>query len=316
MSVSNAQGSGDTDGLDEWGWDPFVDSFLRALVRKAPRGVFGTVPDFAWVSRRFLETLDPTEDQIVAALQRFNPSALEERWLYLQQIPETDVFSEEDCSEEEEEDEGEASGLHTATQVSLDEAVCSAGVAAEGSGACAVPAGEAAAAPVPAPARGRVLDAMQSFLFGSTQPHVHAARGAALPAREAQGRCPDQRPLAMPLHLHAEGGAAEMLSNDPGGDAACSDGGLPPVAVAPCMGPETAPAAAQEDAITLLATAVAPARGGNRNEALRRCIDELRWHGEALRRCAEGEDAAELCAEAQARRKALLWSLGAEAGPP
>merc|ERR1712113_993882 len=50
--------------------------------------------------------------------------------------------------------------------------------------------------------------------------------------------------------------------------------------------------------------------GGSSNEALRRCLEELRWHGEALRRCSQGESASELCCEGIARRKALLWNLG------
>lgn len=34
--------------------------------------------DFAWVSSRFLETLDPDEEQILSAVERFNPAALED----------------------------------------------------------------------------------------------------------------------------------------------------------------------------------------------------------------------------------------------
>ncbi|CAJ1420957.1 unnamed protein product [Effrenium voratum] len=66
--------------LDEFGWDPMVDEYLEALVDEASSQA---EIDWAWVSHQFLDTLEPTPEQIEAALQRFCPDSLQQRWLYL-----------------------------------------------------------------------------------------------------------------------------------------------------------------------------------------------------------------------------------------
>lgn len=319
----DGSGSGDGDDasstcLDEHGWDPYVDSFLRNLVRQAPHTDFGVV-DFVWVSSRFLETLEPDESQMVSALQRFNPSALEERWLFLQQFPEDELvpdgFVEDEFGdEEEEEEEHEGYGAAAASDGRLPllagggerpTGSCSSSFlrGEEGGTAGATAAEEAQESEAgrseaneegeeqPArPQRRRVLDAMQSFLFGRAVPrptgdeilaaspavHFPIAGAAVAPGVAAQEEGPD---LGSDGELEAASAALELNLSSP------------PEAVLGAGGGEGRV-------------------NGSGNEALRRCLDELRWHGEALRRCATGEDATALCAEAAGRRKTLLWSLG------
>lgn len=255
--------------LDEFGWDPFVDKFLRALVRRSPCTDFGVV-DFAWVSSRCLEILEPSEDQIIGAVQQFSPPALEQRWLYLQGLPHESSDDEEFADifnvGVEEEDSGDEvlrnSGNRTEVSV-IDEP--QQGCASRG-----------------VPSRSRVLDAMQGYLFGRSSNRSDARVTP----------CPET--IAGPS---SEKSNVESATQPSSVDTCNPDRGFESAGAAPQR------AVAQASSVS----------GGGKSEniALRRCLDELLWHGEALHRCASGEDAAAICVEAAVRRKSLLWFLGA-----
>lgn len=157
----------------------------------------------------------------------------------------------------------------------------------------------------PKPPRDRVLVAMQRFFNGRPTPEreplaraedyeaAETPEGQADTVAAARGVA-DEAPTVFAA-AHSLSGAAELPT-------VRLDGG---VATELFQGS----AISSLDASTGEAAAVsAHAEPGN-SEALRRCLDELRWHGEALRRCAAGEDATGLCAEATRRRRELLWSL-------
>lgn len=319
-AVSSCVGDGvasESDCLDDWGWDPMVDAFLRECVHEAPRGDLGVV-DFAWVSSHFLETLEPAEDQIMAALEKFNPSALEERWLYLQQVPEQQAIIQGVLQQEleidgaalDEEQEDEPNNVGPEEMLSQT-AICN----------------EGSMQPSTAPSRVRILDAMQSFLFGRQLRHSPVQH---VPPQEARGTSKMAEGSASREAVGGSSGLAGVglgvpvdASDDTGCTAASSGRGISSpgeiadktckvqgVGVPEICGADFSGARAlhrMEREVEL--DALSSCSGGS-NEALRCCLDELRWHGEALRRCADGEDAGKLNAEGAERRKALLWSLG------
>jgi len=227
-------------GLDEFGWDPMVDEYLEALVEEAQDE---SEIDWAWISCQFLETLEPTQDQIHAALERFSPQSLQERWSYLQN---RSVLATQEAAN------------------SLNE-----------------------------PARDRVLEAMQNFLFGlpsGMNPHRHET-AEAKPHEVEESEAPAD--LGLQQEAETDSADAGDISNDTG-------------------------RAEHEETVATFAAGENPRRfcesdrAAKGTDALRRCLEELRWHGEALRQCAAGANAQQLCAEASVRRKELLWSLGRE----
>lgn len=230
--------------LDEWGWDPMVDQFLLELISEAQDR---DRVDFGWVSQQFFEVLDPAENQVDAAADRFSPEALYQRWRYLTD-PARSQPQEAPIQEEQEE----------ADDVAAEEPEESPLVALELEGAVDAELEhqelQHALDPEPAPKKGRdrVLDAMQSFLFGLPRGNKSSSADAA--------SAPSQ--------------PSELSWEEP------------------------------------LRSAGPSAYASGSGEALRRCLEELRWHGDALRLCASGADAAALSREAAERRKALLWSLG------
>lgn len=270
--------------LDEWGWDPFVDEFLEGLVAEAPRR--GASVDFEWVSARFLETFDPSEDQAAAAFERFCPEALQERWLYLQSLEPPSAAAKATP-------DGERAPCSGAAGVVLGPGGHACNVAAPpGPPSGQLQAGcsgsaEAVAAPGPVPAvsgchepavptgRDRVLVAMQSFLFGLPRPEQSP---------------PEALPCCAQPSTTASGRNAGTSTAGCGGAGSAATVAAPTAATSPAAKP--------------------PLCGAGSNEALRKCLEELRWHGEALRRCAAGEDATRLCGEAAERRRALLRGLG------
>ncbi|CAK9113227.1 unnamed protein product [Durusdinium trenchii] len=219
----------DCSELDEFGWDPMVDDYLESLVEEADHTEEGKV-DWGLISLQFLDTLDPTQDQMEAALERFSPESLRERWWYLR------------------------------SRLAMPHQKATSSVAQE-------------------PARDRVLEAMQNFLFGLPKPRMN----------------PESRETA--LEPGAEAEQAFAVPTGPG---------------------EAAPPHASDaEDIYAKQSIKEPAGAGEHSAygtdaALRRCLEELRWHGEALCQCAAGANAQELCAEASARRKELFWSLGCE----
>eukprot|EP00435_Cladocopium_sp_Y103_P044153 s805_g12.t1 len=245
-------------GLDEFGWDPMVDDYLEALVEEAQDEE--SQVDWAWISCQFFETLEPTQDQIHAALERFSPGSLQERWSYLQ-------------------------NKKTLAQVTT---------ASE-------------------PPRDRVLEAMQNFLFGLPTPNMNPERHKAMAEtkhkEESEGR--------------TSPGLQEETPQDPANVAGCRlqccdeepSAGLVTDSIQDNVIDENC--RVDHEATSALAGGSSQTMHGHRaaakgTDALRRCLEELRWHGEALRQCAAGANAQQLCAEASVRRKELLWSLGGE----
>lgn len=263
--------------LDEWGWDPSVDSLLEEVVADAPHLPNGQT-DWSWVSYTFLEFLAPEEEQLEAALEKFSPAALQERFLYLRSGRATPRSLGTGLEDEEEEEEEEPSGSMASASTTLapvidafpasifstdnEEAVASDEPQCSGNSyaSAATPEDGSGAGKKD---RDRVLDAMQSFLFGRPRPQA--------------------KPVPTPASAAAPSKQAWVVSED-----------------------ATSAAEAEE------ATALGVACGSEpcSNEALRCCLDELRWHGEALRLCAAGADATGLAGEAAGRRKALLYRLG------
>lgn len=282
--------------LDEWGWDSSVDQFLLEIVEEAPRR--GSYVDFAWVSVQFLDVLEPGDGQIDEALVRFSPAALEERWNYLTwQIQK----------------EASKAGSEAATAPGLEESECP---------------------QARLPERDRVLDAMQKFFFGRPSPGKDPAAPGALVLHEAcvAAEAPIDPPsLGASTRARVQGACVAAAAAASRGLATAHD---EPAAVCWVSAEQPRPEAVDEGAPALSSATAevhslaktagsssaagpdAAAGAGSSNEALRRCLEELRWHGEALRLCSAGGDAAELCVEAAARRKALLWSLGVSNGLP
>ncbi|CAE8591176.1 unnamed protein product, partial [Polarella glacialis] len=210
------------------------------------------VVDWSWISIQFLETFSPAEDQVEAAMERFSPRNLRERWLYLQNGCQSPVGAVERLEEPNCKEAASSSGEGVAepsSEASADEAGPLGSPSAVGPQGCK--------------GRDRVLDAMQNFLFGRPVPRK------------------------TPTLAVSEPTFAEVVVED------AKEEEL------------------QEESSSLHRTTSAGSSAeGTSNAALRKCLEELRWHGEALRCCAAGADAWALCEEAAARRKALLWNLG------
>jgi len=303
--------------LDEFGWDPSVDAFLLEAVEEAPR--YNDRIDFAWVSCTFLDTLAPTEDQLPQALEFFSPAALQVRWLYLQQATQADPSMHTQAEPSSVEGAVEASDAACDTDASFSDAPgtataaagcelaattagshqgpldadCGVDVAGSGKGSSSSSAGGVAGSSLP-PGRDRVLGAMQDFLFG---------RPRGTTAGKEQGP-------AVPRSSTSPAGIASVSAADSSGPAnTLEDASREALQVAAPS--QEAVAGSQETGPAADRTALEDDSScGCSNEALRCCLEELRWHGEALRRCAGGEDAASLATEAASRRKALLWRLG------
>lgn len=302
--------------LDEFGWDPSVDAFLLEAVEEAPR--YNDRIDFAWVSCTFLDTLAPTEDQLPAALDFFSPAALQVRWLYLQQRTDSssgegalgasdaacDVgasFSDSPdiaCAAAGSEVAATAAGKHhepldsdNNVDIAGSGKFCSSSSSAGGVAGSSLPRKRGL------PGRDRVLGAMQDFLFG--RPRGTSAEkeqdpsdpsSSTSPAGSASASFAASSTWAQQQHTleHAPAESLQVAAQAPEEITGSEEAHLAPDR-----------AALEDDSAC-----------GCSNEALRCCLEELRWHGEALRRCATGEDAAALATEAASRRKALLWRLG------
>lgn len=325
MSDSDGDGRDVEDGtcavdLDDWGWDPSVDAFLEELVEEAPR--CGSAVDFAWVAESFLEVLEPTSDQAADALIRFSPMALAQRWLHLQRRQKCHAAAQKDEEAKTETFTVAAREAHASSALVGDHDTCDR--AADSNVGAACPAGadlevdgpqlpqfecssvvSPSTSPDP-PGRDRVLDAMQSFLFGVPRQS---------PAFRPQGRRPVRDPLPKFPIDQAEAvkePASFSVGEAEPGVGPCVEGTEEPV-----MG---LPSGRQEDAEVgilerRLSGKVAVASGSTRllraktptnSEALRLCLEELHWHGEALNNCAGGGDAGTLAREARLRRAAMF----------
>jgi hypothetical protein len=259
--------------LDEYGWDPSVDAFLEEVVEEAPLLPNGHV-DFSWVCSMFLETLSPDEDQVEAALERFSPSALQERHEYLRS---RHVAISSNTSERREAEQIVAERSRTpppSTSSSVGGYTSSVAVAEE-------PALQLESSGTSRPGRDRVLHSMHNFLYGRPRP-------------EAQEMSP--KPQQTPGTSSAATEVVQAVSTP----AVCSKDVSETAKIQQAKVADTCAPASSEDLSVSACT----------NEALRCCLEELRWHGEALRRCADGAEASVLAIEAAERRKALLWRLG------
>lgn len=280
---STEDGSEVSGALDEFGWEPMVDEYLSELVEEA--GSMSPEIDWAWVSYNFLQTLQPTEDQIEEAADRFSPGELCERWHYLQQL-----------GQQEERAENFAGALEAIDEdcETLAPEPC-----------LETPTVESPRPPISAEKlsevperRDRVLESMQSFLFGLPRPSQN-------PRPDLSKPCESSPCEPKPLETQEKAKAKEFEEwRD-------------------C--PETQDSVFQESASSraqpsqdechpkspkLGGAAISVSSGSGSSDALRRCLEELRWHGEALQQCAAGADARDLSREAAGRRKELLWSLG------
>eukprot|EP00933_Yihiella_yeosuensis_P061065 TRINITY_DN63894_c0_g1_i1.p1 TRINITY_DN63894_c0_g1~~TRINITY_DN63894_c0_g1_i1.p1 ORF type:complete len:410 (+),score=125.13 TRINITY_DN63894_c0_g1_i1:62-1291(+) len=397
-SEDEAFGEDDASGLDEHGWDSMVDEFLLSIVEEARE--FSPRVDWAWVSCQFIETLQPDESQVEAALERFSPRALLERWIYLercrrdnlersplqdsegseanptedaeigQEIELTQPEQHEDScqqqclkqghittnsatpttattpsshSNEEQQhqqhshEEGEQQKQQQQMQMQMEQLQQKQQVQQEAqqhddqheqqlqqstpsSASSSIPPGVAVAEESAEPARkDRVLEAMQSFLFGRPKPgKVPQSSLQSLP--EAK---PEETPLESDVAKHSNPSVADRATSDDEREEVAKE---TPEEVALTV--EVLPQEQEDpdqdevanDVSEPAGQRISPSNGiagssrtcsGSSNEALRKCLEELRWHGEALRRCAlNAEEAAPLCVEAAERRKALLWQLG------
>ncbi|CAL1132166.1 unnamed protein product [Cladocopium goreaui] len=181
--------------------------------------------------------------QIHAALERFSPGSLQERWSYLQ-------------------------NKKTLAQVTT--------------------ANE--------PPRDRVLEAMQNFLFGLPRPNMMPERHRAM----AEAKHQEDSEETWQDSANAAGCKQQCCDEGPSADAIVDENS---------SADHQATSAFTGGSSQKMRGHGAAAKG---TDALRRCLEELRWHGEALRQCAAGANAQQLCAEASVRRKELLWSLGGE----
>eukprot|EP00927_Polykrikos_kofoidii_P025693 TRINITY_DN23042_c0_g1_i1.p1 TRINITY_DN23042_c0_g1~~TRINITY_DN23042_c0_g1_i1.p1 ORF type:complete len:321 (+),score=64.58 TRINITY_DN23042_c0_g1_i1:132-1094(+) len=299
--------------LDEWGWDPTVDQFLLEIVEEAPRQ--GPFIDFAWVSCQFLQVLEPSDNDVEAAMERFSPAALEERLAFLlQSVHETDVINEASV-------EPTSSCLHLPRSQS--DNTCSAGSSTSDLGS--VPSAINTFNPGGPPKRDRILEAMQNFLFEQPCPEKDASVAIvdsshheailAAPSETASTRPYTERTEELSLSqspsepVSPTGLAMSLTAIEPStATPASASAPVSPLREVTMDGEDKEQVGSAPFARRLCARGVGSSSGGS--DALRRCLDELRWHGEALRRCAAGEDAAELVAEATNRRKLLLWSIG------
>jgi len=342
--TSQGEESSCVDSLDEWGWDPWVDEFLLEVVGEAPRR--GTAIDFTWVSQQFMETLEPSEEQWESAAERFAPGALQERWLFLvhqqyqdlqrqdalgqqEQLPVRDLQGQLRAQQKQQreeqrgvassqerapagENESHPKAIHTdaavlASSSSIIDHSESMNAASSSSDTTLIfascqpsPPSRKTVEPLtdedldpaaPRQKKDRVLDAMQRFFMGRPSPGKNpVASPATAPATPpvAQLATPPATPPAAAKHSTlADGTSASAKSGNVGQSKA------------------TDASEAAEDSSPFDATLTS----GTAGEALRRCLDELRWHGEALRLASTGEDAAALNTEAAERRRTLLFSL-------
>lgn len=300
--------------LDDWGWDPSVDAFLEELVAEAPR--CGAAVDFAWVSESFLEVLEPTPEQAAVALERFSPVALAKRWLYLQRVRTGRAAGQND----------EISEHMTSVSVACESRASSALVAernvgdsiAEANHGAGHAAGadmqdkrldvsqcESALSTAPAPpGRDRVLDAMQSFLFGVPRQ-----------SPRMQGRRPAHDPLSEVSIMGSEKveEPSSLLGDEvEPGDGPGGEGTEEPVIDISSVQQETSGVGLSgrnspgNVAVVSGPPKFSPATMPTNGEALRLCLEELQWHGEALNHCAGGSDAVALAREAKLRRAAMF----------
>eukprot|EP00929_Paragymnodinium_shiwhaense_P040908 TRINITY_DN21288_c0_g1_i4.p2 TRINITY_DN21288_c0_g1~~TRINITY_DN21288_c0_g1_i4.p2 ORF type:complete len:151 (+),score=31.71 TRINITY_DN21288_c0_g1_i4:252-704(+) len=144
---------------------------------------------------------------------------------------------------------------------------------------------------------------MQNFLWG--QPNPSRNPGKPLPpTAKAHPQEPDGRSMPVSDTPPGQGGLLSLADTV---DVSChADSMAAAIAAGAALAPLSSGSACPEHTSMALASGSPPST----NEALRRCLEALRWHGEALRRCAAGEDAALLCEEAADRRRELFWSLG------
>lgn len=274
---STEDGSEVSGALDEFGWEPTVDEYLLELVEEA-RDISPEI-DWAWVSYNFLETLQPTEDQFEQAVLRFSPGELCERWHYLQQIGQREEGAENfSVSLEAIDEDRETLAPEPCLETSTIECP-------------QPPISEEKSSGVPK-RRDRVLESMQSFLFGLPRPSQNPRPGLSKP-------CENSPCELKPLETQAKAKAEEREERRD-----CleiQDSVLQEPSQDDCH---------RKSPKLGVATASPNSGNGRPADALRRCLEELRWHGEALQQCAAGADAGDLSREAARRRKELLWSLG------
>eukprot|EP00929_Paragymnodinium_shiwhaense_P040907 TRINITY_DN21288_c0_g1_i3.p1 TRINITY_DN21288_c0_g1~~TRINITY_DN21288_c0_g1_i3.p1 ORF type:complete len:373 (+),score=75.09 TRINITY_DN21288_c0_g1_i3:54-1121(+) len=295
----------DFDNLDEWGWDPMVDEFLLDTVEEALQ--YGPRVDFAWVAAQFLEVCAPDDSKVEEAMERFSPAALQDRWLYLVARNAQMVAVHEDRSQSEESASfsnvpkervgrpAATGGFPAAATGSRSSAsASSAWHAAPAAASVLTGAPEAAASSLdrptteaaPAdrlvdtygkagpPKRDRVLEAMQNFLWG--QPNPSRNPGKPLPpTAKAHPQEPDGRSMPVSDTPPGQGGLLSLADTV---DVSChADSMAAAIAAGAALAPLSSGSACPEHTSMALASGSPPST----NEALRRCLEALRWHGEA-----------------------------------
>eukprot|EP00930_Biecheleria_cincta_P083396 TRINITY_DN72980_c0_g1_i1.p1 TRINITY_DN72980_c0_g1~~TRINITY_DN72980_c0_g1_i1.p1 ORF type:complete len:298 (-),score=63.13 TRINITY_DN72980_c0_g1_i1:44-937(-) len=284
---STETGTECTGSLDEFGWEPMVDEFLLELVEEAAS--YSPEIDWAWVSFRFLETLQPTQDQMERAVVRFSPGELCERWHYLQELGQQEERAEDfagplEAIDEDREVLAPEPRLESLTVESPQP-----------------PTSMENHSGVPQ-RRDRVLESMQSFLFGLPRPSQNPQPVRSKPCESSPCK-PEQLETQEKLKAEESEELQDSLEEHDSALQESSSRAQP----------------SQDDhpkSPKLGVAAASPNSGSGSADALRRCLEELRWHGEALQRCAAGADAGDLSREAAGRRKELLWSLGVGLNAP